>query len=180
MDRMEENHKKEILEIKKQNEDLKGQLDILTQKLDSNQATPTMSQPSIEEPQFFFNEPEPQSTLMTADSSFLSNYLGLLNDATPTTATTATPTASNTIDTEETKYGTFHKNLAKSIVEDIKETFSTEVLRTHTLTGKGGYAQLDKDKMDLLKQRILVQFGASRLDWNLVLPKVKSMLRDFR
>ena len=70
----------------------------------------------------------------------------------------------------------FHKKLLDAIVE----TFSREELATKSLSAKNGYGLLDTDKVDLLKQRVCIQHGASRDDWKLVLPHVKGRLREYR
>ena len=74
----------------------------------------------------------------------------------------------------------FHKKLLDAIVEELKETFSREELATKSLSAKNGYGLLDTDKVDLLKQRVCIQHGASRDDWKLVLPHVKGRLREYR
>ena len=72
------------------------------------------------------------------------------------------------------------QKFAKKIFIEIKEAFADEELMTKSLTGKGKFGMLDKEKISLIKKNTLAELGVASRDWDVCLPKVKELLRDHR
>ena len=105
--------------------------------------------------------------------SEVSSYLGLLQNDDPDT---------NTITTlnHQKKLPSRAKNLAMAVFLGIKDAFPSDVLLKSTLTAKGKLGQLDVHKVNFIKQKTLVQLGATRQDWFICQPRLKELLREHR
>ena len=105
--------------------------------------------------------------------SEVSSYLGLLQNDDPDT---------NTITTlnPQKKLPSRAKNLAMAVFLGIKDAFPSDVLLKSTLTAKGKLGQLDVHKVNFIKQKTLVQLGATREDWFICQPRLKELLREHR
>ena len=86
-------------------------------------------------------------------SAEVSSYLSILNNDKPAAAL------------NPQKKISCSNHLAKEIFHRIKDSFSRDTLLTSTLSGKGKFGLLDREKISLIKEQTLIKLGATTEDW---------------
>ena len=101
-------------------------------------------------------------------SAEVSSYLSILNNDKPAAAL------------NPQKKIPCSNHLAKEIFHRIKDSFSRDTLLTSTLSGKGKFGLLDREKISLIKEQSLVKLGATTEDWYACQNRLSELLREYR
>ena len=101
-------------------------------------------------------------------SAEVSSYLSILNNDKPAAAL------------NPQKKISCSNHLAKKIFNRIKDSFSRDTLLTSTLSGKGKFGLLDREKISLIKEQTLIKTGATTEDWYACQNRLSELLREYR
>ena len=128
-----------------------------------------------------FTEPL-QSTMVQCNSASnipidtdITNIIDLL-DSQDTNINLVAPTTQTT----SRKRSDHHENIAQTAFKMICNSFTVDVLKKATITGRNNCECFDKQTIETIKHKVLIQYGASMLDWDLSFERIQSLLREKR